>query len=307
MNFQKNVLLKNYSHYKIGGPAKLFIEIKSVDELKQALNAARGEKIFVLGGATKVLINDEGFDGLVIVNMIKRIEKQGNNLKVGSGVLTKNLLEYCIENSFSGFEWAGGLPGTIGGAVRGNSGSFGSETKNSVVEVQSLDLKTLKEKIRSKAECQFGYRNSIFKSGGLSEFITSVTLKLQLGNREEIKKQIQEKINYRKEHQPIDYPSIGSTFKNIPLDSVSKTMQKEFAAIVKTDPFPVVPVTKLLALSGLKGRRVGEAMISEKQPNFIVNLGNASSKDVKTLVQIAKDVVREKYNINLEEEIVYLD
>jgi UDP-N-acetylmuramate dehydrogenase len=311
MNFQEKVLLKNYSNYKIGGFAKFFIEVSSADELKEALMLAKSQginKIAILGGGTKVLINDEGFAGLVIYNNIKGIEREGNNLKLGSGVLIKNLLNYCIENSLSGLEWAGGLPGTIGGAVRGNAGSFKGETKDSVIEVESLDLKTLTEKIRNKEECQFTYRNSIFKSGvGNTEFITHVILGLTQEDKEKIKEGIQQKIDYRNIHQPLDYPSIGSTFKNIPLSSLSEKLQKEFSAIIKNDPFPIIPATKLLALCGLKGRRVGGAMISEKHPNFILNIDNATAKDVKTLIEIAKQAAREKYNLNLEEEIIYLN
>ena len=104
----------------------------------------------------------------------------------------------------------------------------------------------------------------------------------------------------------MNYPNIGSTFKNIPLDSLSQDLQKEFTQFVKTDPFPVVPSTKLLALCDLKGKKVGGAMISDKHPNFIVNINHASSQDVKALIDIAKQAVWEKYNIFLEEEIIYL-
>lgn len=310
MNFQEKVLLKNYSNYRIGGPAKYFVEITSVNELKEALRLAKSlvqEKIAILGGGTKVLISDKGFDGLVIYNKIGGIEKKGNNLRVGSGVLTKDLLNYCIENSLSGLEWAGGLPGTIGGAVRGNAGSFGDEIKNSVITVEGLDLKTLEEKVRDNAKCQFDYRNSLFKIENNAEFITSVTLKFETGDKEKIKRVIEEKINYRRDRQPLDYPSIGSTFKNIPLDSLPEKLQKEFSVFVKNDPFPVVPVTKLLALAGMKGKRVGGAMISEKHPNFISNVNNAKAADVEALIEIAKLAVGKKYNISLEEEIVYLN
>jgi UDP-N-acetylmuramate dehydrogenase len=105
----------------------------------------------------------------------------------------------------------------------------------------------------------------------------------------------------------LDFPSIGSTFKNIPLASLSGEMQKEFLEIVKNDPFPVIPATKLLALCGLKGRRVGGAIISEKHPNFILNIDNATAGDVKALIEIAKQAVREKYKLTLEEEIIYLN
>src|SRR3989344_4354947 len=272
MNLQQNIPLKNYSSYKIGGPAKFFVEVESVEELKEVLRLARLsalDMIAILAGGTNVLISDEGFDGLVILNRIGGIiEGEGSNLTVGSGTLVSDFLAYCTENSFSGFEWAGGLPGTIGGAIRGNAGAFKGEIKDAVVGVESLDLKTLNEKIRNNAECQFAYRNN---------------------------------------RHPMDYPNIGSIFKNIPLNLLSNDLQKEFSSIVKTDPFPVVSTTKLLALCGLKGRMAGGAMISDKHPNFIINVNNAMASDVKALIEIAKQTIKEKYGIFLEEEIVYLD
>ena len=310
MNFQQEVSLKNYSNYKIGGPAKYFVEVSSVEELKGVIAEASSltQRIFILGGATNILISDRGFDGLVIHNKIGGITRNEDGVEVGSGVLVKDFLEFCIENSLSGWEWAGGLPGTMGGAVRGNAGAFRGETKDSVVEVKSLDLKNLTAKRRTNEECRFGYRNSVFKSGeGKGEFITSVTMKLSLGDKETIRKNIQEKIDYRNAKHPMEYPNIGSTFKNIPLDSLSKNQQEEFKDIIKTDPFPVVPTTKLLALCNLKGKRAGGAMISDKHPNFIVNIDNASSEDVKTLISLAKETVKMKYNITLQEEIIYLD
>jgi len=317
MNFQKNVSLSDFSNYKIGGSARLFAEVFTVDEVKEVLGSLPNEKIFVLGGGTNLLISDQGFDGLVIHNKIEGIEREGNDFVIGSGVLIKDLLEYCIENSLSGLEWAGGLPGTIGGAVRGNAGAFKGEIKDNVVGVKSLDLpttltlrgtsKTLNEKERNNDECNFGYRNSIFKSGEASnEFITHVVLWLTIGDKEEIKEKIKQKIDYRNNKHPMDLPNIGSTFKNIPLDLLSMNLQKEFASFVKNDPFPIVPTAKLLALAGLKGRKIGGAMVSDKHPNFIVNLGNAKSEDVEALIEIAKEAVKEKYGIILEEEIQYL-
>lgn len=308
INFQKNVSLKDYSNYKIGGPAKLFAEVFATEELKEVLGQIQDEKIFILGGGTNILIDDKGFDGLVIHNKIEGIAIVEDGLEIGGGTLVKDLLDFCIENSLSGLEWAGGLPGTIGGAIRGNAGAFKGETKDNVLEVRSLDIKTGDEKIRTNSECEFDYRKSIFKIGeGENEFITSAVLGFTDGNKEEIKQKIQQKIDYRINRHPMDLPNIGSTFKNIRLDSLSPELQKEFAGFVKTDPFPVVPTTKLLALSGLRGRRVGDAMISDKHPNFIVNLGNAKSEDVKSLIEVAREAIKEKYGITLEEEIQYLD
>ena len=313
---RQNVLLKDYSNYKIGGPAAYFLEISTKEELSEGLKEWKKissvfsedkQKIFVLGKGTNILISDKGFNGLVIHNNILGIEKKEEDLIVGAGVLVSQILSFCIENQLSGLEWAGGLPGTIGGAVRGNAGAFMGETKDSVKEVVSLDFNTLEEKKRANLECLFDYRYSIFKSGqGKNEIIMSVTLRLQTGVRETIKNSIQEKIDYRNTKHPMEYPNIGSTFKNVKVESVPDNWKEELTQYVKNDPFPVVPSAKLLFLANVKGKKEGRAMISDKHPNFIVNLGNATSRDVKTLIVLAKNAVKEKFNIELEEEIMYL-
>ena len=307
MNLKTNIPLLDFSSFKIGGPAEYFFEVHTREELEEALHLAQRLQLFVLGQGTNVLINDKGFLGLVIHNKLNGIKKQGNSLIVGSGVLVSDILDFCIESSFSGLEWAGGLPGTIGGAVRGNAGAFGGEIKDSVISISSLNIKTLSERTRSNKECKFAYRNSVFKSGGgKEEFIASVILNLKPGNKTKIQKLIAEKIDYRNLKHPMDYPNIGSIFKNIPLGKIPQRWKKEFGGFIKTDPFPIVPTAKLLALAGLKGVKVGGAMISDKHPNFIVNADKASAKDVKNLIQIAKNAIKEKYGIILEEEIVYL-
>ena len=310
MNFQKNVSLKNYCNYKIGGPARLFTEVSSVKELKDVLFSVRqnkGLKIFILGEGTNLLISDKGFDGLVIHNKIGGIKHQGSILTAGSGVLVSDLLDFCIENSLSGLEWAGGLPGTVGGAVRGNAGAFGGETKDSVLEVRSLNITTLQEKTRTNSECNFAYRNSIFKSGeGAEEFVTSVTFSLKSGKKEEIQKAIQEKIEYRNNRHPMDYPNIGSIFKNVPFENLPANLQEEFRQYVKNDPFPVMPTAKLIFLAGLKGKRIGGAMVSDKHTNFIINFDNARAEDVEQLIALEKQVVKDKFGIILEEEIICL-
>lgn len=306
-----NVSLKDYSNYKIGGPASYFLEISTKEELLEGLNKWKemglDKRIFILGKGTNVLISDKGFDGLVIHNNIQGLQRKGEDLTIGAGVLVSDLLDFCIENSLSGFEWAGGLPGTIGGAVRGNAGAFGGETKDSVKEVFSFNLQSKTQHLRRNKDCNFDYRYSVFKSReGLNEIITSVILKLKFRDKDLIKQSVLEKIDYRKAKHPLEYPNIGSIFKNIPFDNLSPQLQVEWREYIKNDPFPVIPVAKVIFLSGLKGKKVGDAQISEKHTNFIVNLGSASSEDVKKLIEQARQLVNEKFGIVLEEEIIYL-
>ncbi len=330
MIFLQNIPLKKYSNYKIGGPADYFYEFKSKEELVKALDEWKkldpeNKNILILGKATNILFNDAGFRGLVLKDEINFIEKEGEIIEAGSGVLISDLLDYCVKNSLSGLEWAGGLPGTVGGAVRGNAGAFGGETKDNVIEVESIDLETRQIKKRNNSKCLFGYRQSVFKNkdggrrpggpspnrevlrtGGLAqkEVILSAKFKLKKGEEREIKQKTQEKIDYRISKHPLDLPNIGSMFKNIPVKQVPENVLIRFRDKIKKDPFPVLPVAKLLAEAGLKGRTVGGAMISPKHPNFIVNFNNAKAEDVKDLIEIVKKEIKEKFEVSLEEEIM---
>lgn len=304
---KQNVSLKDYSNYKIGGYASYFLGVNSKEELINSFNQWKAIKpLFVLGKGTNILISEEGFKGLIIYNNIKGFEKEEQKVTVGAGVLVSELLKFCIDNSLSGLQWAGGLPGTIGGAVRGNAGAFKGEIKDNILEVKSINLNNLEEKTRNNEQCEFSYRSSIFKTKAKDEIIISVTFNLTNGNKKDIGALIKEKIDYRNEKHPMDLPSIGSTFKNIPVENVPKQLLTDFSSFIKNDPFPVVPVAKLLYLCDLKGKRQGNAQISQKHPNFIVNLGSAKSDDVKKLIMFAKKAVFEKFELNLEEEIMYL-
>jgi len=307
----QNIPLKKYSKYKIGGPASYFFEFKSKEELISAVKEFReteeSGKILVIGSATNILFSDSGFSGLVLKNDISFIKREGEMVEVGAGTLVADLVSFCAQNSLSGMEWAGGLPGTVGGAIRGNAGAFLGETKDSVLEVESLNIDSLQVNLKSKKDCGFDYRQSVFKNGeGEQEIIISAKFKFEKGDRELIKKTTQEKIDYRIERHPLDLPNIGSTFKNVPADSVSEEVRKEFEKNIKPDPFPVIPAAKLIIGAGMIGGKVGGAQVSTKHPNFIVNLGSAKASDVLALIEKVKEKVREKYDIILEPEVMFV-
>lgn len=314
---KRDIPLAQYSSFKIGGNAKYFLQVSNKEELVRGLkewgdlssNFDEQEKgIFVLGGGTNLLISDSGFPGLVIHVNIKFIEVSGDTIKIGAGNSVSELLDSCIEASLSGFEWAGGLPGSIGGAVRGNAGAFGGETKDSVLEVESLDINTLELKVRKNTECKFGYRDSVYKNGeGKDEVIISVSFGLRKGNGEEIKKVTQEKINYRQAKHPLNYPNAGSVFKNVNVEEAPGSVIEEFEEYIKNDPFPVIPTAKLLIKADLKGKRLGGAQVSEKHPNFIVNVDNARSADVKDLIELEKEAVKQRLGIDLEVEVMFVE
>jgi UDP-N-acetylmuramate dehydrogenase len=318
--FKENIPLSKFSHYKIGGPARFFFEAKNEKEVVWAIAEAKKRKlsVFILAGGTNLLLCDKGFDGLVLRPAITTLKaKKDGALEVGAGVLMSELLNFAVARSLSGLEWAGGLPGTIGGAIRGNAGCFGGETKDNIVSIRSFNTKTMKFVERSAKVCAFKYRDSVFKKKHGAEIIISATLKLAKGDKKAIARAIKEKIEYRKKNHPLEYPNIGSTFKNVPLHDIHKkggpAYKKAIAArelvfrgshfSVKTDPFPVISAAKLISESGLRGVSAGGAMISPKHPNFIVNVLNASSCNAKSLIVLAKAEVYKKFGVQLQEEI----
>ena len=329
LKFRENVSLAKYSHYKIGGPARLFFEPKNEHEVVWAVSEAKKEKlaIFVLAGGTNVLISDEGFDGLVIhplfksIALVKGKSKSSHVVEVGAGATMADLLKFTAAKSLSGFEWAGGLPGTVGGAIRGNAGCFGGETKDCIVSVRSFNMKTLEFVMRTATQCAFHYRDSVFKKKSRQkngdEIIVSATFRLVPGDKRAIAKAIREKIEYRERAHPLDYPNVGSIFKNIPLRAIHKKGSVHYKRAiktgaltfrgsqfsVKTDPFPVIFAAKLIAESGLRGVSSGGAMISPVHTNFIVNVLDARACDVTQLITLAKAEVHRKFNVNLEEEV----
>ena len=306
--FLTNILLSNYSSYKIGGPADYFLEPKTVEELTAAVAEAERMHlpVFILGGGTNVLFSDVGFRGLVLKPAIGGFSIHDAAVTVGGGVSMADLLTYAIQQSLTGLEWAGGLPGTVGGAVRGNAGAFGGEIKDSVLEVQSLVIGDGEPRFmrRTNAECHFGYRASIFKELNGKEIILSAVFILAPGDPEVIRRATEEKIRYRRERHPLEYSNVGSIFKNVLVGLFTPELRAKLVAVTKDDPFPVVPTAYLISEAGLKGTRVGGAEVSEKHPNFIVNVGGATAADVEALIKIVKVKVKEKFGIMLEEEIM---
>ncbi len=314
INFKTNILLKDYSHYRIGGPARFFFEVSDIKDIKEVFKTFKklfsenkDLKIFILGGGTNVLFSDEGFNGLVLKINFDFINLIDDYLiEAGAGVLMNNLVNYSQERSLSGLEWAAGLPGTLGGAIRGNAGAFGKEIKGSVYEVLSLEIKNPDNfVIRKNKDCEFNYRSSIFKTND-NEIILKAALSFTSADKELMKKEIEKNFSYRLEKQPLEYPNAGSVFKNVAIEKVPLDQRKLFAEVIKTDPFPVIPAAYLIHKAGLKGVCQGGAMISDKHSNFIVNIDNASSNDVIYLINLVKSEVLKQFDIKLEEEIQIL-
>jgi len=305
---RKNVFLKDYTTFKIGGKAKYFFVAKNRKEIIKAIKTAKKLKIpfFILGGGSNILVSDQGFNGIVIKCQMSNVKCQNRKIYAEAGVPLSLLVNVAIDNNLTGLEWAAGIPGTIGGAIRGNAGAFGNSIADIIEEVEVFDINDLKIKKIKKDDCKFSYRNSIFKKNK-NLIILSAKIKLKKGNKIQIRKIVKERIKYRKSKHPLKFPSAGSVFKNVDLKKIPKKRRDNFSKVIKKDPFMVIPAAYLISEAGLKGLKVGQAKISEEQPNFILNLGRAKAKDVIKLIGLIKKRVKNKFKILLEEENQYLD
>jgi UDP-N-acetylmuramate dehydrogenase len=316
--FKENVPLAKFTNYKIGGPARFFFEAKTEADIRWAVARAKFQKLpcFILGGGTNLLMSDAGFRGLVLRINIGGISAKKNILTTGAGISMERLTVFATKRSLAGLEWAGGLPGTLGGAIRGNAGCFGGEMKDVVRTVRSFNTKTMRSVTRTAAQCSFGYRTSIFKQRP-GEIIISAALRMKKGDRKKISAALKTGKTWRAARHPLEHPSAGSVFKNVPLAKIYRPGSKAYldavrklsthyrgsSFSVKTDPVPVIAAAKLIGESGLTGKRAGGGMISPKHTNFIVNVRRAKAKDILSLIALAKKQVYRKFGILLEEEI----
>lgn len=280
LDIKQNIKLAVLSSFHIGGPAEYFVEVKTPEQALEAVQYAHEHKLklFFLGAGSNLLFPDEGISGLVIRSNINFIEQNGHELKVGSGVYTTTLAQTCLEKSLSGIEALFALPGTIGGAIRGNAGTLGTEIKDVVKDVtvinDNLELATL-----SNRELDFAYRGSnLLKQHPM--FVTQITLTLKPGDPVQMKQKMMETKNWRKEKQPGGFTG-GSFFKNPP-DTTAGF---------------------LIDSAGLKGFSIGGAQVSMKHANFITNTGTATSKDVMMLAAHIQKVIKDKFGIELVPEV----
>ena len=284
-----NEPMKNHTSFKIGGPAEIYIKITSIEELQNVLEFAKKEnvKITILGNGSNVLVSDKGINGIVIKTNLKEINienKDSENVEVtvNDAVPIGFLAQKFLKEEITGFEELSGIPGTIGGAILMNAGAHGKEIKDIVTEVTAMDYNGKIFNFTNE-EAEFTYRHSKFSNG--EYIILQAKMLLQKGNRDNIKAKMDEYAQYRKEKQPIEYPSAGSTFKR------------------GTDFI----TAKLIDEAGLKGYSIGGAKVSEKHAGFIINTGDATAKDVLDLARYVTDKVYEKFGKKIEFEIKILE
>lgn len=282
----KNVSLKNYSTFRIGGNAK---ELFFAKNTKNLLNFCKfciknNKKFKIIGFGANLLFNDDGYDGTIIVNKSSLIKFKNNHVFADSGVAVSNLINKCYLRSLGGLENLSGIPSTVGGAIVNSLGAFQTNFFDYIDYVECVDIKKCNRILKlKKQDCNFGYRTSIFKNG--QYIILKTKLKLNLDSPENIKSKIVQAIATKTKNQPLNYPSAGSIFKR------------------NGDVIPAKIIDEL----NLKGTRIGDAQISTKHAGFIINLGNASSKDCKALIALIENKVYSSKNIHLEKEIEFVD
>lgn len=286
-NVYINEPMSKYTSFKIGGPAECMVKIKTLEQLKSILKYTNENniKLTIIGNGSNILVSDEGIKGIVVKIEIDNLEIDIQDKKaiitVGSGVKLGLLAQKCLKQEIAGFEFASGIPGTIGGAIRMNAGAHGSEMKDIVKTVTYVDKNGEIHKIENN-QAEFEYRKSLFSHNDY--IIVETEIELEKGNANEIKEKMIEYKNFRKDKQPIEYPSAGSTFKR----------GADFIT------------AKLIDECGLKGYQIGGAQISEKHAGFIINKNNATAKDVIKLMEYTKEQVYEKFGKIIEAEIEIL-
>lgn len=313
---REQIPLKDFTNYKIGGPAKYFFNAENKQDLMKAIKTAKDFNlpVFILGGGSNVLVSDKGFDGIVIKISNEPYGEQAtkfqisnfNEVYAAAGAALDDLVDFTANAGLSGLEWAAGIPGaTIGGSIYGHAQAFGDKISDVIKSVEAIDFRTLEIKNFSKKQCQFALKDSIFKRNK-NLIIISAVLEFREKDSEEIKREIEKNISYRSMRHPIKFPSAGSTFVNPEAKIKNKKLLMEFPELAEYNKKGIIPAGYLISECGLAGEKFGMAQISEQHSNFIVNLGGAKASDVLNLIKLAKEKVKEKFGIELEEEVQFI-
>lgn len=275
--------MKKHTTFRVGGPAAFFVTPKAEEELIQTVSLCRREAIpfFLLGNGSNLLVADTGFDG-VVVSMSGlsacEVDEKSGLIRAGAGISLAKIAKQALNASLTGFEFAAGIPGSLGGAVVMNAGAYGSELKDVLCWAKVLTPEGEVKKLSGKELC-LGYRTSCVMSKGY--LVTEAEIQLKPGNKEAIKARMDELAGKRKEKQPLNYPSAGSTFKR---------PEGKYAG-------------ELIEQAGLRGFTLGGAQVSEKHCGFVINRGHATAEDVMNLIKEVKKRVYETSETELEMEV----
>lgn len=278
-NVKYNEPMSKHTTFKVGGIADTYITVNSKEKLLKVLELLKNEKITIIGNGSNLLVTDKGIRGIVLKYSANNCSINGKTVTVESGMTNARLANILLKQNLTGYEFAAGIPGTIGGAIVMNAGAYGREMKDVVESTEFIDLETNKIVTLKNEEQEFEYRKSIFQNKKC--IILSTILKLEKGNPEEIEEKMKEYAEKRRSTQPLDMPSAGSTFK-------------------RGNGFITA---KLIDEAGLKGYSIGGAQVSTKHAGFIVNKGNAKAKDIIELIKYIQDEIYKKFGEKIEPEI----
>ncbi len=282
--YTENEPMSAHTTFRIGGPAELFVECNDISKIGEILAVVKEQNIpfTVLGKGSNLLVSDNGLKGVVLYICDDNLSVDGNIIRANAGAKLSSVCNAARDSSLSGMEFAFGIPGSVGGAVYMNAGAYGGEIKQCIVSCTSITLDG-EIKTRNAEDLELGYRTSVFKKN--NEIILSAEFKLQRDEKDEIQAKMDDFLGRRKDKQPLEYPSAGSTFKR---------PEGYFAGA-------------LIEQSNLKGFSVGGAEVSQKHAGFVINKDNATCKDVLSLIKHIQTTVKSNYGVDLETEVIYLE
>lgn len=317
----ENISIAPYTNFKIGGAVREFIEIADAKDLTAIFGEIKktNKPFFVIGGGSNIIFDSRGYDGCVVKVGIKGMRRKADVFTCGAGESLASLIRKAASFGFGGMQRLVGIPGTVGGAIRGNAGAYGEEVSKYLTHVRVFDTETLKFKKIPKEKCHFDYRGSVFSEKN-NLIIVSAEFKLPAVEKELIEKDIAEVIAERKQKPYWKYPSAGSIFRNVSLDSIRNQARRERIrdeflhdtgqwnkyTPEKRSQIKSIPAGYLIESIDLRGKRMGDAQISPEHGNVIVNLGSATSDNVMILISYIKVKIRNRFGVQLREEIVYV-
>lgn len=306
LSIQPQILLAPYTTFKIGGPAQFFVKVTTIGELVEALEYAKHNmlKTFVFSGGSNLLISDAGIKGLVVYLAHQSFRIQNERIRGDAGANLLTVIKAASDAGLAGLEKLAGIPGSLGGAVRGNAGAFGMEIGDVVKTVKVYDRAQGAPREFSRSECQFGYRTSFFKTHP-EMIILSVELVLTPGDSVELRRINEETIAKREAKHPQDALCAGSFFMN-PVVMDRKLHQEFEQDTGLTSRDDKLPAGWLIDHVGLRGKKIGGAQISPKHPNYLLNTGTATAEHVMMLASLVKQRVRTELGIALKEEVQFV-
>ena len=310
IEIKENVSLAEHSTFRIGGPAKYFTVVKNETEVKEALAWAKEKNVAyrVIGGGSNLLFSDAGYQALIVKYFGAELSINNDEVELSAGTPLALAVNKTLSANLGGLEWAIGIPGTVGGAIVNNAGAYGGEMSQSVLSVKILKEGIIEEITNS--DCEFAYRSSKFKGASDQGIILSVKLKLEKLPDNELteRKVILEKNLADRLSKAPEGGSVGSTFRNIVLSEIEiKEFKNKFPDFPEQFvDYRKIPSAWLIEMAGLKGRKIGGAMVSEKHAGKITNVSGATAEDIVMLVSVVKQKVRSKFSLQLMEEFEYV-